>query len=432
MIQKSSTLQLDSMEHFSGLDQVRRTMSIRSNMTGSGETASPAPSFAAGDETFTDASEDDTEFVDDETIEEESILSVDESMYEQPSQPASGPAPGATPTRASTRAATQQSGPVPSQPAMSHPNPSDASLPSFPNRPITSPNKNSPGFGMRGGASFFKNLRKKKDVTEESMPTSPGVGLDNARKEPETVLAPAITTIPELPPVRSSGRAAHVAQPTQLAGQRELRQRHTSSGGTGASTPSRSSHRTPRHGARTRGARSSSYATGRPTNVRRVVVKGVSPRTLQALVFYLYTSQVHFVTIPHVPRHGQLNEMHEEALAHLGDGSRQNPALWPPAFSNKAAYCLGQQLDLPDLTARAFEHIAMSLSVRSVLADLLSPFGDRFADVQRVHLDFITQHWEEVKTRPDFVPIVENLAHGQYPKSSASLFQLFSKLSVRD
>ena len=72
-----------------------------------------------------------------------------------------------------------------------------------------------------------------------------------------------------------------------------------------------------------------------------------------------------------------------------------------------------------------------AMSVRSVLADLLSPFGDRFGDVQRVHLDFIMQHWDEVKTRPDFVPIVENLAHGQYPKSSASLFQLFSKLSVQ-
>ena len=105
--------------------------------------------------------------------------------------------------------------------------------------------------------------------------------------------------------------------------------------------------------------------------------------------------------------------------------------MWPPAFSNKAAYCLGQQLDLPDLKLRAFDSISQNMSVRSVLADLLSPFGDRFGDVQRVHLDFIMQHWDEVKTRPDFVPIVENLAHGQYPKSSASLFQLFSKLSVQ-
>ena len=115
----------------------------------------------------------------------------------------------------------------------------------------------------------------------------------------------------------------------------------------------------------------------------------------------------------------------------LGDGSKQNPSLWPPAFSSKAAYCLGQQLDLPDLTLRAFDHLTLNLSSRTVLADLLSPFGDRFPEVQRAHLDFITLHWEEVKTRPDFGPTIENLVHGQYPNSSKSLFQLFSKLSIR-
>lgn len=166
--------------------------------------------------------------------------------------------------------------------------------------------------------------------------------------------------------------------------------------------------------------------------VRRILVKGVSPRTMQALVFYLYTNQVHFVAFPHLPADGKVNDLHEEALEQMGDGSKQNPALWPPAFSSKAAYCLGQQLGLIDLTVRAFDHLTLNLSPRTVLSDLLSPFGDRFSDVQAAYLEFITHNWEHVKTQPDFVPTIENLAHGQYPKSSAALFQLFSKLSMRN
>ena len=73
--------------------------------------------------------------------------------------------------------------------------------------------------------------------------------------------------------------------------------------------------------------------------VRRILVKGVSPRTMQALVFYLYTNQVHFVAFPHLPADGKVNDLHEEALEQMGDGSKQNPALWPPAFSRTAQPC---------------------------------------------------------------------------------------------
>lgn len=152
---------------------------------------------------------------------------------------------------------------------------------------------------------------------------------------------------------------------------------------------------------------------------------------MQALVFYFYTSQVHFVTVPHFAPQSDANSLHEEASEMLGDGSKSPASLWPPAFSNKAAFCLGEQLELHDLRLRAFDHLSLNLSPRTVLADLLSPFGDRFPEVQASYLDFITQHWEEVKTRPDFVPIINNLVHGQYPQSTHSLFNLFSKLSIR-
>lgn len=407
MIQKNSTLRLDSME-------VQTALPSAAASTAGGDTASLTPSCIT-EETFADApSEEETEYADDDdTIEEESIMSVPASTQE----PSSGRVPpGVVPTRASMRgpeAPPKLSSPI-------HIQGSEASLPSIPKSlALIANNAARRGPESFRGASFFKSLRKKKDTIQDSEPIAE---LEQARlrhAEPNTPMTGTLAAPPALP------RAS--APPTESAEAGPRRARHASAASVqhAGRTSSRAS-RTTRSAGR---SRPSSH--GRVPGVRRVVVRGVSPRTLQALLFYLYTNQVHFVTMPHIPPHGHLNEIHEEALAHLGDGSRQNAGVWPPAFSNKAAYCLGQQLDLPDLKLRAFDSISQNMSVRSVLADLLSPFGDRFGDVQRVHLDFIMQHWDEVKTRPDFVPIVENLAHGQYPKSSASLFQLFSKLSVQ-
>lgn len=200
----------------------------------------------------------------------------------------------------------------------------------------------------------------------------------------------------------------------------------------GASGVPPSAPGTPRSGARRNGNKPSSAAPPRPqAGVKRFRVTGATPRSVQALIFYLYTSQAHFVSTPHQSPHSDATSLHEEANELLGDGSKQSPSLWPPTFSSKAAYCLGHQLELRDLSMRAFDHLTLNLSPRTVLADLLSPFGDRFAEVQRAQLDFITMHWEEVKTRPDFAPTIENLVHGEYPNSSKSLFHLFSKLSIR-
>ena len=434
MIQKHGNISLDSMESYylpSQSDAV--TLSDTSSVS-----TSLAPS-AVGEEEFEDAETDD----DDDTIEEESIISMPRARGPPSISTLDPPSPGiarglgqgplgksgsnipssmlgnspTTPLGPSLHTLSSESslnGPLPKDPAPTSAIPTSAFTPS-----------SRRGLEFRGGASFFKNLRKKKDSDEP--PPHEEVGETRLNRlspsHPET--APVAKPLPILATTQSPpGQVDKTPAPVPL-GAVTPRARQTGSARPGGA--SIASSQPQRDSARIRPA----PMPPRMPGVRRVLVKGVSPRTLQALLFYMYTNQVHFVSIPHMPPHGHKNSLHEEALSHLGNGSKQNPALWPPAFSNKAAYCLGKQLDLHDLAVRAFEHISMNLSVRSVLADLLSPFGDRFSDVQRVHLDFITQHWEEVKTRPDFVPIVENLAQGQYPKSSASLFQLFSKLSVR-
>ncbi|KAN0062481.1 hypothetical protein ACQY0O_005012 [Thecaphora frezii] len=189
---------------------------------------------------------------------------------------------------------------------------------------------------------------------------------------------------------------------------------------------------------------------GRTPAPSRVHVTGCTPGTLQALIFYFYTGQTRFARKPtrRVPKDGDDSNSSSdedddgtddddddyaerdvpEASGDKHDGAKSTS--FPPVLSSRAAYCLGHQLNLPDLQQRAFAHLCGLLSSRTVLGDLLSPFVDRFPDVQQAHLDYISKHWESVKSRDDFAPIIAKLVKGDYPNANAALLQLFAKFRI--
>lgn len=388
-MQSGNTIELDAMEFDQPASKRPAAGAGRSGM-GAGSRGAVATRPANDEVLLSD--DDSTDSFDDASVND--TASITSSVVT-----ATGPTPGAP-----ARAQAQQPPATPS--AMSSRNQSTTSLAS----PFNSSSHRS--------TSIFSKFMKRGNQARDVLGGAADVPRDesgrlrrySAQNEEAGVSSSTATPIAQTPASRGA----------------------TAYGGAGSNAPAQ---RAPA-GAATRGSRptrgSSSAPMPPPKNgVKQYRVTGATPRSVQALLFYLYTSQVHFVSSPHQSPHSDATSLHEEASELLGDGSKQNPSLWPPAFSSKAAYCLGQQLDLPDLTLRAFDHLTLNLSSRTVLADLLSPFGDRFPEVQRAHLDFITLHWEEVKTRPDFAPTIENLVHGQYPNSSKSLFQLFSKLSIR-
>jgi len=200
---------------------------------------------------------------------------------------------------------------------------------------------------------------------------------------------------------------------------------------------------------------SSAAAGTRSPTASRVQVTGCSAATLQALVFYLYTGHATFASrLPPPPSRryrrnrrdssssaDSLNSARSNSdAAHSEDDHDDNAALpvarvskspsFPPVFSATAAYCVGRQLGLRDLATKAFDHICLELSPKTVLADLLSPFVDRFDEVQRAHLEYVSENWDRVKRRPDFEHTVGRLVNGEYPKANKALLKLFSKLSV--
>ena len=207
---------------------------------------------------------------------------------------------------------------------------------------------------------------------------------------------------------------------------------------------------------------SSSVAGTRAPAASRVQVTGCSAATLQALVFYLYTGHATFASrLPAPSRRygrngtrtrarrdsssslgsaGSLNSAHADSANDHSDDEHDTEApvaprvskspSFPPVFSATAAYCVGRQLGLRDLATKAFDHICLELSPKTVLADLLSPFVDRFDEVERAHLEYVADNWDRVKRRPDFEHTVSILVSGGYPKASKALLKLFAKLSV--
>ncbi|SPO27108.1 uncharacterized protein UTRI_10569_B [Ustilago trichophora] len=195
----------------------------------------------------------------------------------------------------------------------------------------------------------------------------------------------------------------------------------------------------------------SSAAGTRAAAASRVQVTGCSAATLQALVFYLYTGHATFASrLPTTSRRyrrtrryssssASINSDHVDSRNHSDDEEINEEAAplrvskspsFPPVFSATAAYCVGRQLGLRDLATKAFDHICLELSPKTVLADLLSPFVDRFDEVQRAHLEYVSENWDRVKRRPDFEHTVNILVSGGYPKANKALLKLFAKLSV--
>lgn len=237
--------------------------------------------------------------------------------------------------------------------------------------------------------------------------------------------SPTAELVPELPfaPV---GAATH----TDYANENKGRMRRYNAGNAAASPP----------------------AAPRGSNASRVPVTGCSAATLQALIFYLYTGHATFATrLPAAPSRrfrrtrrdssssASLNSDRADSIQESVDEHADETApvariskssSFPPVFSATAAYCVGRQLGLRDLATKAFDHICLELSPKTVLADLLSPFVDRFDEVQRAHLAYIAENWDRVKRRPDFEQTVGRLVMGEYRESRKALLKLFAKLSV--
>lgn len=171
------------------------------------------------------------------------------------------------------------------------------------------------------------------------------------------------------------------------------------------------------------------------------IIPDVCPRTYRALLHYLYTDQVEFAPLTSSYIHwteealyallpekralsrsvtrssglrGQgafvpksvrarvnglrmLYAAYEERKTSVSRYLAQNPGRLDPC-SAKSLFRLADQLNLPDLRARAKAHIIKNLTVDNVPWELFSHFTSCFPDLKEAQLEFFLAHWTQVKS----------------------------------
>ncbi|GAA5978937.1 hypothetical protein JCM5350_004183 [Sporobolomyces pararoseus] len=167
--------------------------------------------------------------------------------------------------------------------------------------------------------------------------------------------------------------------------------------------------------------RSKTKDSSRPRS--EVIVADASYSTFRALLYYLYTNQVSFTPLASTfyaakDRASNLNiafpytTRKSFIIAHSPRGSSKEPI--GPA-SAKALYRLADKMGLSELKLLAFEHIVSSLTPQNVVYEAFGSFSMRFEEVKRVEVNFLLQHWNEVKSSGSMAKVFAFLRTGRFP-----------------
>ncbi|KAI1794804.1 hypothetical protein LXA43DRAFT_1072322 [Ganoderma leucocontextum] len=182
----------------------------------------------------------------------------------------------------------------------------------------------------------------------------------------------------------------------------------------------------------------------------QVVVKDVAYATYRAVLYYIYTDTITFAPLsstflgaspsPPGAAHATSVVSTPAALASenqppaftrvngqqsldaaasrsrkdwIADWERNNPGR-PRPPSAKSVYRLADKLELQDLKDRAFQHIVRSLTVDNVMHEAFSAFSAAFEDVRKVEVDYMFEHWLDVRKGP-LLNIGQQLRLGRFP-----------------
>ncbi|KAG6813582.1 hypothetical protein H0H92_009626 [Tricholoma furcatifolium] len=170
-----------------------------------------------------------------------------------------------------------------------------------------------------------------------------------------------------------------------------------------------------------------------------VVVKDVAYNTYMALLYYLYTDIIVFAPFsssfllnspPPVDTStdkAQSSTPSEEISQKTGQEEtfttrkqwiqawKENHPDQPAPCSAKAMYRLADRIDLPELKARASQHIVKSLTVENIAYEVFSPFASAFDDIRKIQVDFFLAHWKDIRVSDSMRNVWQQIRNGRHP-----------------
>ncbi|KAG6903149.1 hypothetical protein C0995_004696 [Termitomyces sp. Mi166 len=174
-----------------------------------------------------------------------------------------------------------------------------------------------------------------------------------------------------------------------------------------------------------------------PNNPRlSIVVRDVAYTTYMALLYYLYTDIVIFAPLSStfIPKAGDPTTDNTGSPSSPGAASTLKNSDEPPTSrrqwmqdwkeehpdrpvpcSAKAMYRLADRLDLPELKARASQHIVKSLTVENIAYEIFTPFAAAFEDIRKIQVDFFLAHWKDIRTSDSMRNVWQQIRNGRHP-----------------
>lgn len=177
---------------------------------------------------------------------------------------------------------------------------------------------------------------------------------------------------------------------------------------------------------------------------RQVAVRDAAYSTYRALLYYLYTDSVVFAPLRSSFAAGSPESPSSAATvpstAADPASRREWIAMWCQQHperarhagpcSPKSIYRLADKLGLPDLKARAFAHIASSLSPQNIIHEAFGAFSANFADVRMMEVDYLQAHWGEIRSSSAMREVWPAIRRGEHPGFELVWPTLASRLAL--
>ncbi|KAF7298554.1 hypothetical protein MIND_00802100 [Mycena indigotica] len=139
----------------------------------------------------------------------------------------------------------------------------------------------------------------------------------------------------------------------------------------------------------------------------RIVIKGHAYNTWKALLYYLYTGQIHFRALKTAKHSGPV-------------GPREDGA---PECSPKSMYKLADKHDFPELKSLARDAILSQLSANNIVTEVFSDFTAMFDEIKATQVAFLRKRLHSPAVREAMTGMLPRLCAGRGSSASAAVLQ---------
>ncbi|KAJ7058668.1 hypothetical protein C8F01DRAFT_1146879 [Mycena amicta] len=139
----------------------------------------------------------------------------------------------------------------------------------------------------------------------------------------------------------------------------------------------------------------------------RVVIKGHAYKTWNALLYYLYTDQIHFRDIGAVAENMVVTGLIPNA----------------PQCSPKSMYKLADKYDLTELKSLSLASIRSQLSNENIVREVFSNFTSMFDEIKKMEVEFLLERLTEPRIRADVAEMLKTICDGKGSSGAAGVLQ---------